>query len=46
MQRIIEKGANCMCGFVGYINKKNKDKQVIQDMSNKIIHRWHSSYGF
>ena len=34
-----------MCGFVGYINKKNKDKQVIQDMSNKIIHRGPDSEG-
>ena len=34
-----------MCGFVGYINKKNKDKQVIQNMSNKIVHRGPDSEG-
>ena len=34
-----------MCGFVGYINKKNKDKTVIQNMSNKIVHRGPDSEG-
>ena len=28
-----------MCGFVGYINKKKKDNNVIREMSKKIIHR-------
>lgn len=34
-----------MCGFVGYINKKNKDKQVIQSMGDKIKHRGPDSEG-
>ena len=34
-----------MCGFVGYINKKNKDKQVIQNMGDKIKHRGPDSEG-
>ena len=34
-----------MCGFVGYINRKNKDKQVIQNMGNKIKHRGPDSEG-
>lgn len=28
-----------MCGFVGYINKKEKKHDIIKNMSNKIIHR-------
>ncbi|MCM1052782.1 MAG: asparagine synthase (glutamine-hydrolyzing) [Ruminococcus sp.] len=34
-----------MCGFVGYINKKKKDKKVIKEMSSKIIHRGPDSEG-
>lgn len=34
-----------MCGFVGYMNRKEKDKQVIQSMSNKIKHRGPDSEG-
>jgi len=28
-----------MCGFVGYINKKEKDKKIIREMSKVIVHR-------
>ena len=28
-----------MCGFKGYVNKKKKDKKVIKDMNETIIHR-------
>lgn len=34
-----------MCGFVGYMNRKEKDKTVIQNMSNKIVHRGPDSEG-
>lgn len=28
-----------MCGFIGYINNKKKDKKVIKEMNDMIIHR-------
>lgn len=34
-----------MCGFVGYMNRKEKDKQVIQNMADKIKHRGPDSEG-
>ena len=34
-----------MCGFVGYINKKTKEGQVIRNMSEKIVHRGPDSEG-
>ncbi len=34
-----------MCGFCGYINKKEKDKKIINEMSKKIIHRGPDSEG-
>ncbi len=35
-----------MCGFCGYINKKEKDTNIIKEMSKKIIHRGPDSEGF
>ncbi len=34
-----------MCGFCGYINKKEKNKEIINEMSKKIIHRGPDSEG-
>ena len=34
-----------MCGFVGYINRKEKDDQVIQKMGDRIKHRGPDSEG-
>ncbi len=34
-----------MCGFTGYLNKKNKDGHVIEEMSKRIIHRGPDSKG-
>ncbi len=34
-----------MCGFVGYVGK-NKDKKIIKNMTNKIIHRGPDSEGY
>lgn len=34
-----------MCGFVGYVNKKNKDKDIISQMGDKIKHRGPDSEG-
>ena len=35
-----------MCGFVGYINKKEKNKDIIKKMSKKIEHRGPDAEGF
>lgn len=35
-----------MCGFTGYLNKKDKDSRVIEEMSKRIIHRGPDSKGF
>ena len=35
-----------MCGFTGYINNKEKDKNVIREMTKTIIHRGPDDEGF
>jgi asparagine synthase (glutamine-hydrolysing) len=35
-----------MCGFVGYIDSKIKDKKVIKDMNDTIIHRGPDDEGY
>ncbi len=35
-----------MCGFVGYINNKEKNKAVIEGMNRRIIHRGPDSCGY
>ena len=35
-----------MCGFVGYINNKKKNKKVIEEMSEAIIHRGPDDKGY
>lgn len=35
-----------MCGFVGYIDKSLKDKKVIKDMNDTIIHRGPDDEGY
>ena len=35
-----------MCGFTGYVNNKKKDKNIIKEMTNTIIHRGPDDEGF
>lgn len=35
-----------MCGFVGFIDKSSNKKNIIEKMSEKIIHRGPDSFGF
>ena len=35
-----------MCGFTGYINKKEKDDKIIEAMSERIVHRGPDSDGY
>ncbi len=35
-----------MCGFTGYINKKEKDPSIIKAMSERIVHRGPDSDGY
>ncbi len=35
-----------MCGFTGYINKKDKETSVIEAMSKRIVHRGPDSEGY
>ena len=35
-----------MCGFVGYVNNKKKDKKIIKQMGEKIIHRGPDDEGY
>lgn len=35
-----------MCGFVGYINNKEKNKAIIEGMNRRIIHRGPDSCGY
>lgn len=35
-----------MCGIIGYINNGNKDKKIIKEMTDKILHRGPDEEGF
>ena len=35
-----------MCGFTGYVNKKEKNQQIIRDMNETIIHRGPDDEGY
>jgi len=35
-----------MCGIVGFINNKENKKEIIENMSNKIIHRGPDECGY